>query len=208
MDDPVRPTQPRAAAGKIRRAIGCASARSAERPYPHVSRRHDRDAGSPRPARPAGIRGSSDRAAGRYSLGRRNGTDGPRPVAALAGPRRGPPDGAQRWPAQCDGARMSLLQASLSGSRWTRPPGPKAVPAGWTRRRRERDGKAGMRCASGGSSESASEFNALPEDWASDPVLMAGLTVEDDDEHDDPGLRWPDGGVVDTWREDYPYSEK
>src|SRR6202034_3077419 len=41
-----------------------------------------------------------------------------------------------------------------------------------------------------------------------DPVLMAGLTVNDDDEHDDPVLRWPDGRVVDTWREDYPYAEK
>jgi polyphosphate kinase 2 (PPK2 family) len=56
--------------------------------------------------------------------------------------------------------------------------------------------------------ESAAEFNALPEDWASDPALMAGLTVDDDDEHDDPVLRWPDGRVVDTWREDYPYDEK
>ncbi|HEY7430390.1 MAG TPA: polyphosphate kinase 2, partial [Streptosporangiaceae bacterium] len=51
-------------------------------------------------------------------------------------------------------------------------------------------------------------FNALPEDWASDPVLIAGLRVDDDDEHDDPVLRWPDGRVVDTWREDYPYGEK
>ena len=65
-----------------------------------------------------------------------------------------------------------------------------------------------MRCASEVSNESTSEFNALPEDWASDPVLLAGLTVEDDDEHDDPVLRWPDGRTVDTWREDYPYSEK
>ena len=56
--------------------------------------------------------------------------------------------------------------------------------------------------------QSTSEFNALPEDWASDPVLTAGLTVDDDDEHDDPVLRWPDGRVVDTWREDYPYAEK
>jgi polyphosphate kinase 2 len=56
--------------------------------------------------------------------------------------------------------------------------------------------------------QSASAFNALPEDWASDPVLMAGLTVDDDDEHDDPVLRWPDGRVVDTWHEDYPYAEK
>jgi polyphosphate kinase len=65
-----------------------------------------------------------------------------------------------------------------------------------------------MRCASDMSSESGSEFNALPEDWESDPVLIAGLTVEDDDEHDDPVLRWPDGRIVDTWREDYPYPEK
>src|SRR6202021_663649 len=57
-------------------------------------------------------------------------------------------------------------------------------------------------------SESASVFNALPEDWASEPALIAGLTVDDDDEHDDPVLRWPDGRVVDTWREDYPYAEK
>ena len=34
-----------------------------------------------------------------------------------------------------------------------------------------------MCCASEMSSESASEFNALPDDWASDPVLIAGLTV-------------------------------
>ena len=53
-----------------------------------------------------------------------------------------------------------------------------------------------------------SKFNAVPADWASDPVLTAGLTVDDDDEHDDPVLRWPDGRVVDTWREDYPYAEK
>jgi polyphosphate kinase len=56
--------------------------------------------------------------------------------------------------------------------------------------------------------ESAPGFDALPEDWASDPGLIAGLRVDDDDEHDDPVLRWPDGRVVDTWREDYPYSEK
>src|ERR1700734_4000454 len=70
------------------------------------------------------------------------------------------------------------------------------------------DRPAGMCCASDMSSESTSEFNALPADWASDPELLAGLTVEDDDEHDDPVLRWPDGRIVDTWREDYPYSEK
>ena len=58
------------------------------------------------------------------------------------------------------------------------------------------------------SNEPAAELNALPADWASDPVLLAGLTVDDDDEHDDPVLRWPDGRVVDTWREDYPYAAK
>jgi polyphosphate kinase len=57
-------------------------------------------------------------------------------------------------------------------------------------------------------SHAACGFNALPDDWASDPVLIAGLRVDDDDEHDDPVLRWPDGRVVDTWREDYPYREK
>jgi polyphosphate kinase len=65
-----------------------------------------------------------------------------------------------------------------------------------------------MCCASDVTGQSAAEFNALPEDWASDPVLVSGLTVDDDDEHDDPILRWPDGRVVDTWREDYPYPEK
>jgi polyphosphate kinase 2 len=57
-------------------------------------------------------------------------------------------------------------------------------------------------------SQPADEFNALPEDWASDQDLLAGLTVDDEDEHDDPVLRWPDGRTVDTWREDYPYSER
>ena len=51
-------------------------------------------------------------------------------------------------------------------------------------------------------------FNALPLNWASDQELLAGLRVDDDDEHDDPVLRWPDGRVVDTFREDYPYPEK
>jgi polyphosphate kinase len=51
-------------------------------------------------------------------------------------------------------------------------------------------------------------FNALPANWASDRELLAGLTVDDDDEHDDPVLRYPDGRTVDTWREDYPYPEK
>jgi polyphosphate kinase len=65
-----------------------------------------------------------------------------------------------------------------------------------------------MCCASDVTTESTSEYNALPEDWASDPVLISGLRVEDDDEHDDPVLLWPDGRVVDTWRQDYPYPEK
>jgi polyphosphate kinase len=57
-------------------------------------------------------------------------------------------------------------------------------------------------------SATSHDFNALPLDWASDRDLLAGLTVDDDDEHDDPTLRWPDGRIVDTWREDYPYPEK
>src|SRR5882757_10475350 len=51
-------------------------------------------------------------------------------------------------------------------------------------------------------------FNALPLNWASDAELLAGLTVDDDDEHDDPVLRYADGRIVETWREDYPYPEK
>ena len=65
-----------------------------------------------------------------------------------------------------------------------------------------------MCCASAVSSAPANEFNALPLDWASDPDLLAGLTVDDDDEHDDPVLRYADGRTVDTWREDYPYDER
>src|ERR1700688_100414 len=65
-----------------------------------------------------------------------------------------------------------------------------------------------MCCADHVTIEPANDFNALPLDWASDPVLLAGLTVDDDDEHDDPVLRWPDGRTVDTWREDYPYPER
>ena len=51
-------------------------------------------------------------------------------------------------------------------------------------------------------------FNALPLNWASDQELLAGLRVDDDDEHDDPVLRYADGRTVETWREDYPYQEK
>jgi polyphosphate kinase len=54
----------------------------------------------------------------------------------------------------------------------------------------------------------ADPFNALPLNWASDRELLAGLRVEDDDEHDDPVLLYADGRVVETWREDYPYPEK
>jgi polyphosphate kinase 2 len=65
-----------------------------------------------------------------------------------------------------------------------------------------------MCCAMHVTSESAPDFNALPSNWASDPSLLAGMTVVDDDEHDDPVLRYPDGRTVDTWREDYPYDAK
>ena len=65
-----------------------------------------------------------------------------------------------------------------------------------------------MCSARGVSSELADQFNALPLNWASDPDLLAGLRVDDDDEHDDPVLRYADGRVVETWREDYPYDER
>src|SRR5712692_8072497 len=65
-----------------------------------------------------------------------------------------------------------------------------------------------MCCACNVTSEPANDFNALPANWASDRDLLAGLTVDDDDEHDDPVLRYADGRTVNTWREDYPYSEK
>jgi polyphosphate kinase len=74
--------------------------------------------------------------------------------------------------------------------------------------RRDRLLVTGMCCAGDMTSEPANEFNELPADWASDQGLLAGLTVDDDDEHDDPVLRWPDGRTVDTWREDYPYRER
>jgi len=65
-----------------------------------------------------------------------------------------------------------------------------------------------MCCASDVTSEPADLFNALPENWASDEELLAGLRVVDDDEHDDPVLQYADGRTVDTWHEDYPYQEK
>ena len=65
-----------------------------------------------------------------------------------------------------------------------------------------------MCCAYDVTTEPVNDFNALPVDWASNPDLLAGLRVDDDDEHDDPVLLWPDGRRVDTFREDYPYDEK
>ena len=65
-----------------------------------------------------------------------------------------------------------------------------------------------MCCARGVTSETADLFNALPLDWATNRELLASLTVDDDDEHDDPVLRYADGRTVDTWREDYPYPER
>jgi len=52
---------------------------------------------------------------------------------------------------------------------------------------------------------------ALPSPWSKDPddlALLAGLTVVDDDDNDDPILLYPDGRPVDSWREDYPYEER
>jgi polyphosphate kinase len=60
----------------------------------------------------------------------------------------------------------------------------------------------------GVTSETADPFNALPLDWATNRELLASLTVDDDDEHDDPVLRYADGRTVDTWREDYPYDQR
>jgi polyphosphate kinase 2 len=53
-------------------------------------------------------------------------------------------------------------------------------------------------------------LNSLPSPGSTDPAdlaILAGLTVEDNDD-DDPVLLWPDGTPVDTWREDYPYGER
>src|ERR1700722_2869323 len=50
----------------------------------------------------------------------------------------------------------------------------------------------------------------LPHPGANDPddlAMLAGLRVEDNDD-DDPVLIRPDGRVVDTWRQDYPYDER
>jgi polyphosphate kinase len=53
-------------------------------------------------------------------------------------------------------------------------------------------------------------LHAIPSPGSEDPadlIVLAGLTVEDNDD-DDPVLLWPDGTPVDTWREDYPYGER
>jgi polyphosphate kinase 2 len=42
---------------------------------------------------------------------------------------------------------------------------------------------------------------------AAGTVLPPGVWVDNSD-HDDPVLRLPDGSIVDTWREDYPYTER
>ena len=42
---------------------------------------------------------------------------------------------------------------------------------------------------------------------STDTVLLPGMWV-DDSEDDDPVLRYADGRPVDTWRQDYPYSER
>ena len=50
----------------------------------------------------------------------------------------------------------------------------------------------------------------LPHPGSNDPddlAMLAGLRVEDSDD-DDPVLIRPDGRVVDTWRQDYPYDER
>jgi polyphosphate kinase len=53
-------------------------------------------------------------------------------------------------------------------------------------------------------------ISELPSPGSTDPAdlaILAGLRVVDN-EDDDPVLLWPDGTVVDTWREDYPYDER
>ena len=71
-----------------------------------------------------------------------------------------------------------------------------------------RDPGGWMCCACPVTSALDNPFNALPLNWASDAELLAGLRVDDDDEHDDPVLRYADGRTVETWREDYPYPER
>jgi polyphosphate kinase len=64
-----------------------------------------------------------------------------------------------------------------------------------------------MCCACPVTSAPIRNFNEIPLDWETNPEVRARLTVEDEDEHDDPVLFF-DGKPVDTWREDYPYAEK
>jgi polyphosphate kinase len=59
-------------------------------------------------------------------------------------------------------------------------------------------------------SNSYRRTHTLPSPGSQNPddlALLAGLKVEDTDD-DDPVLIYPDGQVVDTWREDYPYDER
>jgi polyphosphate kinase 2 len=56
-------------------------------------------------------------------------------------------------------------------------------------------------------SESIRSLPSPYSDAPDDKALLAGLDVVED-EDDDPILLWPDGTEVDTWREDYPYSER
>src|ERR1700760_1207099 len=67
-----------------------------------------------------------------------------------------------------------------------------------------------MRVTSDTVPEPFAQPDALPHPGSRDPddlALLAGLRVEDNDD-DDPVLIRPDGRVVDTWRQDYPYDER
>jgi len=67
-----------------------------------------------------------------------------------------------------------------------------------------------MRVTSDTAPQALTEADRLPHPGSEDPddlAVLAGLRVEDTDD-DDPVLIWPDGRVVDTWRQDYPYDER
>src|SRR6201994_1211463 len=67
-----------------------------------------------------------------------------------------------------------------------------------------------MRVTSDTAPEPLAAPEGLPHPGSRDPddlALLAGLRVEDNDD-DDPVLIRPDGRVVDTWRQDYPYDER
>ncbi len=65
-----------------------------------------------------------------------------------------------------------------------------------------------MCCACPVTSTPDNPFNAVPPNWATDRQLLAGLWVDDDDEHDDPVLKYADDRTVDSWRENYPYEQR